>query len=439
MKLQIENWAKDNLSDSAEDIFNEAITCYKIGAYKSAFIMSYLAFKVTIRDRIINSEQYPDVYEESEWIAEVKNKLEDDDGWEKLINNIIEAKNSKFADIFDFDERYNKVNKFIYWKNIRNSCAHAKKESINNSTVEQFWNYLYDNLSDFYVLGGKKYLTNELCNSYKYRVTSEYKKKLPNILKCINSVYGNKTKECIDQFIKLSRIHSIGNEDSDVEFWGNFVNNNTQNIREGFVYSLMDNVQCFVQCYKMYPQILPMSYKLDEKFIKKDINEWLIEGTTNSSYWNLMCDLLRVCPDLLEIDKIALYNTPRWISKISFNENQKQLMDKYEIFNKYLEKSFSYFFRVEYEDIKKHNGHDEEEAVLWFQYIKWNKENVLELSNSIYRLDERLNNKVSESYGSWEEKRLKHFEDITKTYKQNIKDVISEESIEICDKMQGWL
>lgn len=439
MKLQIEDWARDNLSDNARDIFKEALTCYTVGAYKSAFIMSYLAFKVTIRDRIIISEQYPDAYEENEWNIEIKKKLEDDDVWEKLINSIVEvnpAKNAKMASILDFDDRYNMVNKFIYWKNIRNSCAHAKRESINNSTVEQFWNYLYDNLSEFYVLGGKKYLLNELCNSYKYRVTNEYKEELPNILKNINSVYGNKTKECIDQFIKLNKITHLGNEEVDVEFWGKFINNNMQDIREGLVYSLMNNVICFVQCYRMYPQILPIAYKLDEKFIKNKVNEWLLyESTSKEPYWNLMCDLLRICPELLEIDKITSQNVPHDVSKINFNENQRFLLDKYEVFNKYLDGSYDYFFKVEFEDIKNHNGTDEENAKLWFEYIKWNREYIEKLSYSIRRLDERINN----SYKVWESERLKHFEDIIRNYKQEIKDIINEEKIEVCDKMKSWL
>ncbi|MEW9939696.1 hypothetical protein AB2T96_19685 [Clostridium butyricum] len=39
------------------------------------------------------------------------------------------------------------LNRYEYWKNIRNSCAHAKDEHINSATVEQFWNYMQDDMN----------------------------------------------------------------------------------------------------------------------------------------------------------------------------------------------------------------------------------------------------------------------------------------------------
>ena len=56
MKLRIEKWVEDTKPFSApvNELFTEAVNNYKFGSYRSAFIMAYLSFKLTIRERIIN-------------------------------------------------------------------------------------------------------------------------------------------------------------------------------------------------------------------------------------------------------------------------------------------------------------------------------------------------------------------------------------------------
>ena len=85
MVFSIEKWAESNLSENGVALLNESIKCYKVGAYRSAFIMSYLAFKVTIKDRIINANK-PDNIAETCWNNEVVGKLKDDNQWEEKVN-----------------------------------------------------------------------------------------------------------------------------------------------------------------------------------------------------------------------------------------------------------------------------------------------------------------------------------------------------------------
>ena len=48
----------------------EAVTCYKVGAYRSAYLMSYLAFKTTIRERVLNASK-PDGIEDRCWKEQI--------------------------------------------------------------------------------------------------------------------------------------------------------------------------------------------------------------------------------------------------------------------------------------------------------------------------------------------------------------------------------
>ena len=87
------------------------------------------------------------------------------------LNNIIDA-SKKNADrlgaVFKFTNYEIVKKEHNYWKNIRNCCAHNKQKRITSATIEQFWNYMQDELPKFYVSGGKEYLLEELCNANQY-------------------------------------------------------------------------------------------------------------------------------------------------------------------------------------------------------------------------------------------------------------------------------
>lgn len=74
MKLQIETWSKENLPSNAGALMEEAVICYKVGAYHAAYILSYLAFKTTIRERILKASR-PDGISEKCWDDQIINLL----------------------------------------------------------------------------------------------------------------------------------------------------------------------------------------------------------------------------------------------------------------------------------------------------------------------------------------------------------------------------
>src|SRR3712207_6479575 len=156
----------------------ESILCYKIGAFRSAYLMFYLVFKQTIRERIMTAPAYPDCYNNDiEWDKNVLKLLRNDDKWEDTINEIVTTKKAgnKFKDIFSYRNREKTLNRYEYCKNIRNSCAHAKDEHIDSATVEQFWNYIQDDMSEFFVLGGERYSLDELSRRHKYYACDTHK------------------------------------------------------------------------------------------------------------------------------------------------------------------------------------------------------------------------------------------------------------------------
>lgn len=219
MRLLIEDWSQKNLTEYAVDLMEEAVMCYKVGAYRSAYLMSYLAFKTTIRERVLNASK-PDGIEDRCWKDQILAPLDNDNKWEETLNNIVFATKDEgkgVGAVFKYTNPERIKNRYEYWKNIRNSCAHAKDEHITSSTVEHFWNYMQDDLPVFYVLGGKQYLLDKLCRDYKYFQTVG-KEELKKTLKDISIVYKRDIAECFSFFCdKISMCLQLN--DRNIEFW----------------------------------------------------------------------------------------------------------------------------------------------------------------------------------------------------------------------------
>lgn len=445
MRLPIEEWAKNNLDEDALPILDEAIICYKVGAFKSAYLMSYLSFKITIRERIIKSKYHPSDFSDSEWQVTIVQPLEDDNKWEELLNSIIDsnpnknqANSKKFAAIFSFQDREYTLNKYIYFKNIRNSCAHAKQETINSSTVEQLWNYMIDNLSEYYVLGGKEYLNLEVYNSYKYRRTKEYFSNMNRILRDISIVYCENSYECFENAFRSVRI-DVDRED--LEYWGMIINYDIELIQNSFIIFVMKNIELFIDFYRYFPQILLKAYSLDEKFIQDSVNEYFIyysgyQSEKQEIYWKLLYECLCKYSKHIDLNRIA--NSYQYgVSNVSFSEDQIEIFRERRVFNKLLSGKYELFFKVEYNDIRSNgNSNVEIEAKELFQYVEWNDDLVRKLSYSISRLEERKNTNY---YGSWESRRSDMFRDVVVENKDDINEVLNKSNIIVCEKMRDYL
>ncbi|VDG74655.1 Uncharacterised protein [Clostridium carnis] len=90
MELEIQKWVKKfkPFDEEAEELFNEGIECYKVGANKAAFIMSYLAYEKTIQNRILSFKGIPINITAEKW-EETRKNIDDEYYWERNILNEI--------------------------------------------------------------------------------------------------------------------------------------------------------------------------------------------------------------------------------------------------------------------------------------------------------------------------------------------------------------
>lgn len=167
MFLDFEKWINEKpIPQESLYTFNEAILCYKFGAYKASLLFSYIGFQLIVKDRILNSNM-PQLFPKSNWI-QIHNDLRNNDKWDRAIFDAIQIKTNN--EIFHISEDLR--NQITYWRNRRNDCAHSKSNIINASHVESFWFFIKSNLSKFIVIGGKDELLNRVKDHFDISKTS---------------------------------------------------------------------------------------------------------------------------------------------------------------------------------------------------------------------------------------------------------------------------
>lgn len=112
MKLDIEKWVEEAtpLSETGDILFEESVICYKNSAYRSAYLMSYLAFMITIKDRILKYEKCPNNVNVKYWEMVLRD-LNDEQRWEETVLNLLQVSSNELnflicsgnSSINDFD------------------------------------------------------------------------------------------------------------------------------------------------------------------------------------------------------------------------------------------------------------------------------------------------------------------------------------------------
>ena len=98
LKLEFEKYMETVVkSNDARELYNESIVCYKTGAYRASYLMSYLGFMESVRHKIINSNR-PENYEIERWEKDVLFKISSEEIWDKnVFEMLIRTKNPIFS------------------------------------------------------------------------------------------------------------------------------------------------------------------------------------------------------------------------------------------------------------------------------------------------------------------------------------------------------
>lgn len=167
MKIAFEKWLDDNeIPEEASALFKESIICYKISAYRSAFIMSYIAFQNILKTRMLKATSTPTGIPAT-WWANICAELGDDDKWDNAVADCVKRNNPDRVFIINAAI----VSEYEAHRVTRNKCAHGKTGRIDHYHVEVLWNFIQENFYRFVVNGGKAGLFQDIKNHYDKTIT----------------------------------------------------------------------------------------------------------------------------------------------------------------------------------------------------------------------------------------------------------------------------
>jgi hypothetical protein len=182
VKLRFEKWLEESRpGEDVEQIFTDAIRCYKAGVHRAALMFSYLAFATALRERLRLAEMPPG-FPLDKW-QRMRTKLNDEDYWEKEVFDATQCQNPVFFPIsVDLREQIK------FWRNRRNDCAHFKGSEIGSAHVEAFWSFVEGNLSRITVNGGMPALLTKIRQHYTLSRVRRGKDVTPLVAQIMSSV-----------------------------------------------------------------------------------------------------------------------------------------------------------------------------------------------------------------------------------------------------------
>lgn len=298
MKLEFEKYLEtQNFTEESMSVINEGIICYKVGAYRAAFLMSYYFFLKVLKERLEQSKHTkPDSLTQPVW-QNLLIKINDDTVWDQTVFETTQWKlddgKSKIY-LINNDLRED----MVYWRRKRNDCAHSKDNLISYPHVESFWLFIQSNLNKFIVNGGRE----SLLDKYKTHFDPTYTKPgedFQYLIQPIPLVVNN--REIPDLLKDIDLILEEKSDYSYIEdkespyysYWKEISHSNSDCLNKGFIDFITSDMELFKKFIPVYPEKLLMCLhktQLIREFWKEKFFSRQVKGS--EGYWNLAIALL---------------------------------------------------------------------------------------------------------------------------------------------------
>ncbi|ASJ09519.1 hypothetical protein A3L11_09865 [Thermococcus siculi] len=168
--LEIEKWieSKKKQYENSQELLIESIIAYKAGAYRAAYIMSWLFFVSAIKERFLKIPNCPQDIPEESWKL-VRKWFTDENYWDfnvmkALLRENLNKEEKDIEKIFNVPSDLPTLIKA--YRKYRNICAHGKDYTISYSHVEAFWGFIMDALSKITITGEIEVFVDRLVETF---------------------------------------------------------------------------------------------------------------------------------------------------------------------------------------------------------------------------------------------------------------------------------
>lgn len=375
MRVQFEEWVKENLiSEDAKNLFFESVSCYRIGAYRSAFIMSYIGFQNILRQRILDAKIRPNGITEENWNT-ICSKLRDEDTWDAEVSNAV--KRSAPNNIFLIPA--STVAIYEAFRCIRNICAHGKSGNVSYYQIEHLWSFIQDNYTNFVINGSKQGMIKMIEDHYNTSLTAVGTESTYIIE---NIKIGIKIDEMKDFLEALYRMcidekpygDEFSNEWRQIEIWDKLMKETTQEIQEAIISFMKachaDRIDNFIT---RYPETKDM-FLADEQFVRRLWKDIIFSNWSKSKdgTWIILDKIIDMIPEMEKEDFNREFY--KYIGK-NFPVDRKEILSKTDYFTRLKKSLFSpdvYKYPFTYENANKNVSY----MISYVKEFGFDKENV---------------------------------------------------------------
>lgn len=250
MKLEFEKWYEEKINnEEAKQLFREGCLCYKVGAYRAAFLITYLGLQNILKERLLKLSSCPNNISEELW-ERTKKDLMNDKKWDEAVFDCVKRVNP--SNIFLINDDIRK--QYDYFRCIRNDCAHAKSNIISYPHVESLWLFIQSNNNKFVVNGGKAGLLDRINIHYNPIYTKPGADINPIIEDIPTAMSIDEIPTFLEEVYEVFDSFASFTDEEYFDFWNQIVHSENNDLRRGMFVFVKKEWNVFLDFIDAFPE-----------------------------------------------------------------------------------------------------------------------------------------------------------------------------------------
>lgn len=217
-------WISENKHAMHEDVyglFNDSYKCYRNDIDRPAYLLAYQGMMQYVRLTVLTASCKPVGFSDSEWNEGWLANLRNDDKWDeiafKCTQQLANAEKGKAAVM---NIRQEVREKFVFWRQLRNVCAHYKGYDLHKAHTLALYSYIEQYLFTISVEGSQVSLNRQFDDYFNPVLTSAHEDISPLLEKIapiihdseFNTFFVEVRKSCAKYARFTSRFHDFIHE-----------------------------------------------------------------------------------------------------------------------------------------------------------------------------------------------------------------------------------
>ena len=168
--IEFGDWIETNkqlLDDDVLGLFHDSYNCYKNDINRPSYLMAYQGMMQYVRLIVLTSSCVPSGISKTDWEKKWLEPLRNDDTWDGMAFNCTQTTKITIMNIPKEARE-----KFAFWRQFRNVCAHYKGYDINKAHTMALYSFIEQYLFTLSVEGGRVSLNNVFDDFYNPAITS---------------------------------------------------------------------------------------------------------------------------------------------------------------------------------------------------------------------------------------------------------------------------